>query len=152
MALINSSDFLLYAGETPMGHSKETTFSLSADMVDMTSKSSEGWQEFLQGVRSGRLTTSGLTDYNDTLNFEQLVSYVITRQTVNFFFKDFAGGDFVINGTGYIENVTENADAEGLVNFDVDIVLYGLVSAGDQRVWNTIFEAWNSIAIQWQNL
>lgn len=152
MALLNSSDFLLFADETALGHSKETTFSLEADLVSSTTKNSNGWQEFLQGVRSGRLTVSGLTDYNDALNFEQLVSYVITRQSISFYFKDFAGGNFIINGTGYIESVTENADAEGLVNFDVDIVLYGLVSASQQRVWNTIFDTWNTIATQWQNL
>lgn len=152
MALLSSSDFLLAAGETVLGHSKETTFSLEVDLVSATNKDSGGWQEFLQGVRSGKLSASGLTDYNDTLNFEQLASYVITRQSINFLFKDFGGGNFIINGTGYIENVSENADAEGLVTFDVDIVLYGLASATQQRVWNTIFDTWNTIATQWQNL
>jgi len=152
MALLSSSDFLLAVGETPIAHTKDTTFSLEVDLVSSTNKESEGWQEFLQGVRSGKLTASGLTDYNKELNFEQLASYVITRQPVNFFFKDFGGGTFIMNGTGYVENVTENADAEGLVNFDVDIVLYGLASATQQRVWNTIFETWNTIATQWQNL
>ena len=152
MPVLNSSDFLLYAGQTPLGHSKETTFTLSADMVDMTNKSSQGWKEFLQGVRSGKLTASGLTDYNDSLNFEQLASYVITRQSINFFFKDFVTNTIIFNGTGYIENVTETADAEGLVNFDVDITIYGLASVTDQSTWNNIFNAWNAIATQWQNL
>lgn len=151
MALVQSSDLLLAIGSNAIGHSKDSTFSLEMDLSKSTTKSSSGWEEFIMGVRSGKATFAGLTDYSDTLNFEQLVSYLITRQSVNIFFKDFSGGSFIINGFGFIENVTETAEVEGLTTFDIDFTLTGLISASEQRVWNTIFDYWNQLASQWQN-
>jgi len=152
MALLNSSNFLLYNGETPLGHSKSTTFNLSQDLLDTTNKDSEGWSEFIAGVRSGKLKTEGLTDYSNALNYEQLVDLLITRAPLTIYFKDFVNNKHIISGTGYIEAVSEKAETNNSVSFDLDIQLTSLIGVTNQRVWNTIFEYWNTIATAWNNV
>ena len=152
MALLNSSNFLLYNGETPLGHSKNTTFNLSQDLLDTTNKDSDGWSEFIAGVRNGKLKSEGLTDYSDALNYEQLVDLLITRAPLTIYFKDFVNNKHIISGTGYIEAVSEKAETNNSVSFDLDIQLTSLIGVTNQRVWNTIFEYWNTISTAWNNL
>ena len=166
MALVNSSDLLLQVNGTIIGHSKNNTFNLDVDLPESTTKSSAGWLEFIQGVRNGRVTLSGFTDYTDTLNFEELASYVITRQLVTFVFKDFAATNEIYSGSGFIDNVTETAKFEDITTFDVDIVIHQTESETPQwdsdiiypedpptgtRVWNLIFDKWNELGSLWQS-
>jgi len=166
MALVQSSDLLLQIDGTIVGHSKTNTFNLDADLSESTTKSSAGWQEFLQGVRNGRLTVSGLTDYTTALNFEQLASHVITRTLVTFVFKDFNADNVFYSGSGFIEEVTETARFEDITTFDVEILIHNTESVTPQpdwdiiypdppptgnRKWNEIFDKWNELLTLWQN-
>lgn len=149
---LNSSDFLLYKGETALGHSKSTNFALTADLVNTSTKDSNGWKEYIVGLKGGSLRSTGLTDYSDSLNYEELVQMLITKEKANFFFKDFVRSDFVLNGYGFIQNVSEKAEANGLVSFEVEIKISEIIGFTDQRVWNTIFDKWNEIALTWNNV
>ena len=72
MSAINATSFLLLKDDTVLGHSTSTVINLEQDLADATTKDSQGWQEFLSGIRSGRVRAEGLTDYSDSLNFAQL--------------------------------------------------------------------------------
>jgi len=160
MALLQSSDILIEVDGTVIGHSKDSTFSLEVDLANSSTKASGGWLEFMQGLRSGRIAVAGLTDYSDTLNFEQLAGYILTGQVVTVYFKDFGGGDLVLGGTAFVDNVTETAEYESITTFNVDFTLHNTrpftrpefdLIYPDQRVWNNIFEQWNLLATLWQN-
>ncbi len=59
-----------------------------------TRKESLGWKEVIPGVKSGTLSCECLTDYSDSLGFDQLADMVITKQKATFYFKwrNTAGG------------------------------------------------------------
>lgn len=150
--LYNATDFLLVVNDEVLGHSKNTTFNIENKLIETTTKDSNGWQEFISGVKGGKLTTKGLTDYSDALNYEQLVDYLITRQKVNIYFKDFTRDKIITKGSGYITEISETAEKEGAVSFSLDITLQGRISLSNQRVWNTIFEKWNEIFETWNSI
>ena len=130
MATINGSSFLIYKDDDPIGHSNNATINLNCDLPDISTKDSNGWREVLAGVRSGTVEVAGLTDYSDTVNFEQLADMVILRTSTTFYFsQDIEGyGDgLVIQGTGYIQSVDEEASVEAITNYNLTIVLTSII-------------------------
>jgi|TARA_Y100000015_G_scaffold5119_1_gene4561 hypothetical protein len=153
MALINGTSFALFHNGNILGHSTETKFKLNVDLPESTTKASAGFQEVIAGVRSGTITASALTDYSDTLNFEQLADMVLTRQQSEFIFEQSAFEGLFLTGNGIIINVDEIAESENVVSFDVEIQLTGLFSLQDEssgRYWNTTDVFWENANFEWQ--
>lgn len=151
MPILNASSFLLYKDNVPIGHSQEVNFKFEVDLAEITSKDSQGFSEYLPFIKGGSASVKGLTAYNEVLNFEQFADYVITRSTQVFYFKDPNNEEFVIRGTGYIESVDEVGDHESITEFNLEIKLSGVYTAGDDRNWENIFEHWEDIASNWEN-
>ena len=62
MAIINGTVFLLSIGGTDLPDQTEGSISISMETRDITTKSSSGFRELLEGVRSGSISVSGLVD------------------------------------------------------------------------------------------
>jgi predicted secreted protein len=155
MAAINATSFLLLKDQTVLGHSSSTVINLQQDLADATTKDSNGWQEFLAGIRSGIIRAEGLTDYSDSLNFGQLQEMLITRSINNFFFKQPLNEKFIFRGNGFVTNVSEVAEREGAVSFNVEIQLTGLYVITDPNLgqtWDTIFVKWEELQTAWENV
>lgn len=151
MPILNATSFLLFRDTVPIGHSQEVNFNFEVDLTEITSKDSQGFSEYLPFIKGGSASVKGLTAYNEVLNFEQFADYVLTRSTQIFYFKDPNNADFVINGTGYIESVDEVGEREGITEFNAEIKLTGIFTAGDNRNWENIFDEWEDIATNWEN-
>lgn len=154
MAVINATSFLLAKEQTVLGHSTSTVLNLEVDLKDATTKDSQGWQEVLAGLRSGRIRSEGLTDYSDSLNFSQLQSMLITRERADFFFKH-PNNKFLFRGFGFVTNVSETAEAENAVSFKVELQLSGLYVITDPTeglTWDIIFTQWESLNTNWQEV
>lgn len=151
MSAINATSFLLLKDETVLGHSTSTVINLEQDLADATTKDSQGWQEFLAGIRSGRIRAEGLTDYSDSLNFGQLQEMLITRSINDFYFKHPANQKVIIRGDGFVTNISEVAENNGAVSFNVEIQLTGLfaVNLVEGETWDTIFTQWELLNENW---
>lgn len=152
MGAINATSFLLLKEETVLGHSTSTVINLQQDLADATTKDSQGWQEFLSGIRSGTIRAEGFTDYSDQLNFRQFEQMLITRENAEFYFKQPANERLIFRGNGFVTNVSETAEAEGIVSFNVELQLTGLfvitdITEGD--TWDTIFTQWEQLNANW---
>lgn len=152
MPLINASSFLLYKDQTAIGFSKDVNFNFDLDLKEITSKDSQGFSEYLPSIIAGQASVNGLTAYNDSLNFEEFADQVLTRASQVFYFKDPGNADFIIRGTGFIQSVDEVGDHESITEFNLEIVITGVYSAGDERNWENIFEFWEDIATNWENV
>lgn len=66
MAIINGTVFLLKIGtdgaEVALPDQTEGSISINLETRDITTKSSSGYRELLEGVRSGSISVSGLVD------------------------------------------------------------------------------------------
>lgn len=153
MPVINASSFLLVKDTDVIGHSKDTAISLQLDLPETTTKDSGGFVEHLPCIRSGSITASGLTAYNDTLNFDEFASLVITRQKQVFFFKEPTNPKLIFRGEGFVSSANEVANHEDITEFDIEITLTDVITvSGDQRTWENVFEQWEALAEQWQNI
>jgi predicted secreted protein len=152
MPVINSTSFLLFRDQTAVGHSTDTQVTLNLDLPETTTKDSGGWKEFIACARGGQISCNGLTAYDDSLNFEEFCDDVITRSIQTFYFKESSNPTFIIRAEGFIVDVSETAEFENATSFDLNIQLTGIITAGDERNWENIFEFWEDIATQWQNV
>ena len=152
MPVFNASSFLLYKDETAIGHSKDVVITIELDLKESTTKDSQGFAEFMPSIIGGKAKVRGLTAYDDSLNFTQFADYVITRAEQQFYFKDPNVNDFIVNAKGIVESVDEVGDHESVTEFNLDIKLTGIFSAGSNRNWENIFEFWEDIAREWQNV
>jgi predicted secreted protein len=149
VGIINGTTFLLYKDDVAIGHTSETAVSLNVDLPTSTSKDSAGFQEVLAGVRSGSVSASGLVNYDDAVNFEELADMVLTRQRAEFFFTQATGGE------GFLTSVEQVADSEVATTFDIEISITGLFSIIDEtdgEVWNAAQDIWNQIDINWNEI
>lgn len=155
MAVINATSFLLLKDTTVIGHSKSTSFNVNVDLPESTSKDSLGWKEVIPGVKSGTLSCVCLTDYSDTLNFEQLADMVLTKQKATFYFKDNVNPKLIVRGEGFINSVDETAEFETATSFNLEINLTGVFSITDPSVgltWDNVFAKWEDIATNWEDV
>lgn len=155
MAVINATSFLLAKDETVLGHSSSTVVSLNQNLPESTTKDSQGWKEFISGLRSGSIRAEGLCSYNDSLSFEDLEAMLITRQSARFYFRQPGDERIIISGYGFIESITETAESETVSSYEVEIKLTGAYVISDViegRTWDQIFQNWEDIAQEWQNV
>lgn len=155
MAVINATSFLLAKDETVLGHSSSTVVSLNQNLPESTTKDSQGWKEFISGLRSGSIRAEGLCSYDDSLSFEDLEAMLITRQSARFYFRQPGDERIIISGYGFIESISETAESETVSSYQVEIKLTGAYVISDVtegRTWDQIFQNWEDIALEWQNV
>lgn len=155
MAVINATSFLLAKDETVLGHSSSTVVSLNQNLPESTTKDSQGWKEFISGLRSGSIRAEGLCSYDDSLSFEDLEAMLITRQSARFYFRQPGDERIIISGYGFIESISETAESETVSSYEVEIKLTGAYVISDVtegRTWDQIFQNWEDIAKEWQNV
>jgi len=155
MPVINATSFLLLKDTTVVGHSKSTSFNVNVDLPESTSKDSGGWKEVIPGVKSGTVSCECLTDYSDTLSFEDLTDMMILKQKAVFYFKDPINTKLVLRGEGFIQSIDETAEFETATSFNLEINLTGVFSITDASVgltWENVFSKWEDLAKDWEDV
>jgi len=148
---VNGTQLLLYKDQTAIGYSRETIVKFDVDLPDTTTKDSNGWKEIIPLVRGGTIQANGLTAYDSSLNFTQFADALIGKTKQTFYFKEATDPAFVVRGEGYITSVDEVGDTDSITEFNLEIKLTGVFTAGDERNWENIFEFWEDIATNWEN-
>jgi predicted secreted protein len=155
MPVINASSFLLVKDTTVIGHSTNTSFNVNVDLPESTTKDSGGWREVITGVKSGTISCECLTDYTDTLSFEDLTDMMILKQKAVFYFKDPVNPKLVLRGEGFVQSIDETAEFETATSFNLEINLTGVFTITDPsegRTWENIFEKWEDISDNWEDV
>jgi len=155
MAVLNATSFLLLKDETVLGHSTNTNFNINLDLPDASTKASGGWSEAIAGVRSGSIECEGLTNYSNSLNFNDIADMIITRQKAVFYFKDTVNPKLIVRGDGFIESVDETAEFENATTFNLKINLTGVITITDPSAgltWENVFSKWEDLAKNWEDV
>lgn len=155
MAVVNASSFLLFKDNTVIGHSRETSVNLDLDLPDATTKDSNGWSEVLACVRGGEVTINSLTAYDEVLTFTQFADYLIGKSELTFYLKEQTDPRIIIRGNGYITSVDEIGDSETITEYNLNITLTGAITVTDPtegKTWENIFEVWETIADEWEEV
>jgi len=112
-----------------IGHTTSCSMSLSHDLPEATTKDSNGYSEFISGVRGGTISFEGLVAYDDSANAEEIIGYVTGRNKVDWSFGTAASGDTVYEGEGYISSIEVSAEMESPVSFSGEITITGAISS-----------------------
>jgi predicted secreted protein len=124
MALVNGTDLVLYVldgvNNRAFGHSRSFTLNVEANTIDVTSRDSAGWSEFLIGARSFTMDFEGLVDYSDNIDPAWLQT-AMSNQT-KFLAKFTAAnpatpGALIYNGYVYVSSLTIDGPMEDVVTY-----------------------------------
>lgn len=111
-----------------IGHTTSCSMSLSHDLPEATTKDSNGYSEYISGVRGGEISFEGLVAYDDAANAEEIISYVTGRNLVNWSFGTAASGDTIYTGDGFISSIEVSAEMESPVSFSGTITITGAIN------------------------
>ena len=116
---------VLTTGETagdyePIGHSTSASISFSKDLIDITTKDSDGYQENVSGLTSFELSTDALQDINSDLEFKDFFNDINNSNEVSVRFAERTSGT-KWEGSGYISSVSMDAGVEEATTYSVSI-------------------------------
>lgn len=142
MAIFNGSDLILKVSDSDGGtenklmHAQSCSLSVNMDTIDITTKDSSGWNEFIGGVRNFTLSADGLMDFNSTATdteFDQLFDQLNGRTAVDFTFTlaATASGDYFYTGDGFITSIEISGGTEDAPTYSVSIQGTGVLTQTD---------------------
>lgn len=95
---------------------KEVKITFASEKLDVTSKCSQGWGEFIGGMKSWSGSGSGLVDFTPAVgetNIQRLLDeFLLGDRLVDVRFSTKITGDLTITGKVFIENIEITATHE----------------------------------------
>jgi predicted secreted protein len=121
MAKFNSSRFKILSGATAINDLEEVEMDVTSETVDVTTKDSSGWMEFLQTVKGFTMSGSGILDFAATEGVEEIYDDLVAGTAVTFKFSTSQTGDIEWSGSGILTNLNLGAPLNDKVSFSFSI-------------------------------
>jgi predicted secreted protein len=131
--IFNGTNLVVLVGTEVVAHSTSCSLSVSVDLPDSTTKSSQGWADQIGGLKSWSLTTDGLATVDPT-GASYVVGDIFTalkdRVAVQVKFTTVTGstpvvGDLIWSGSAFIESLDITADMESPATYSVSFTGQG---------------------------
>jgi len=140
MAIVNATDIVVKINATvdsapveQLLHATSASLSISQDMMEATSKTSQGYQDNLPGLRSWEISSDGFVDFvgagANTINTTELISLMLETQAnaeveVSF---GVANGD-IYKGGAFITSVSISSGVEENATYSISLQGSGSLS------------------------
>ena len=131
MAIFNGSDLVLKlqaatgaADEFKLMHSTSCSLSMNVDMIDISTKDSNGFRDILAGQKSFSLSADGLMDFastGSTTDTDELFTSMMGRTGVTFTFALDVQSGYKYTGTGFISSMEITGGVEDAPTYSVSI-------------------------------
>ena len=116
MATFNGSSLLIKVDGTAVAHTTTASISMDANMIDVSSKDSNGDAEFLAGQKTATLDFEALTDFAASgYGLDDLFTIWYNREEIGWEFETSGGTGF--SGSGYISSLSLDAPMEDVSTF-----------------------------------
>ncbi len=102
--------------------------SLSMGTRDATTKDSAGWEEVLEGLRSGEFSCEGYLAEDSTVTFSALYGEYLARTTFTVRMSSEVSGDKYYEGECYITSLENTAPLEESQTFSCSLKLTGALT------------------------
>jgi len=128
MATFNGTSLTLKVGGNAIAQATSASVTLDSDTIDVSTKSSGGFQEVIQGQRSGTVDFEGLVDLNtgSTGNAKTIYDAWYNGSSVSWELND--GSYKIFGDAGFITNLTIDAPMEDVATYSGSIQISGYVS------------------------
>lgn len=117
MARINGSLYVVDVDSNLIAQSQNASISISVDLPDATTKSSGGYAEHIQGLRSWEGSVEYLYDPSETYNAKDILDLITSRTGFTFLFEHSSqtAGTISFTGSASVNNFEMSAEMEGVV-------------------------------------
>ena len=126
--VFNGTELLLKVEGSTVGHTTSCSLSLSMDTPEATTKDSNGFSEYIGGVKGGEISFEGLVAYDDTANAIEFADYLLARTQLTCVFGTAETGDAVYTAEGFLSSVEMSAEMEAAVTYSGSITITGAIT------------------------
>ena len=126
--VFNGTNLILTVEGATVGHTTSCSMSLSMDTPEATTKDSNGFSEYIGGVKGGEVSFEGLVAYDDTANAIEFADYLLARTQLTCVFGTAETGDAVYTAEGFLSRVEMSAEMEAAVTYSGSITLTGAIT------------------------
>jgi len=111
----------IYKGGTEISAQMDCTYTESSDMIEITTKDSNGYKEYVRGDNGWTLSMTALVDVATATNLDELFAAAGIKQSTaaNFQIGPFSG--IYYGGDGFINNLTINAPRNGICDLSIEV-------------------------------
>ena len=113
----NGRSLGIYVSNVLVAYSKSCSLSFKASTMDITSKDSELWADFLPTVKDWSITCDGLVALDSSANAANLVDLLIAGSSVVVKFSVHTIGNLYWYGDAFVVSVDMNAGMDEPVSF-----------------------------------
>lgn len=123
MAKFNGTLWKIYVkdsgSDVEIGEVRSNSFNIEGETIDVSTKSSGGWKEYLPGWRSASCDVEGIIDFQKAgaKNAADLYNYLYNRTTLTLVQTTNVTGDQEFELTGYLVSLNITAEAESECSF-----------------------------------
>jgi predicted secreted protein len=126
--VFNGTNLILTVEGATVGHTTSCSMSLSMDTPEATTKDSNGFSEYIGGVKGGEVSFEGLVSYDDSANAIEFADYLLARTQLTCVFGTAETGDAVYTAEGFLTSVEMSAEMESAVTYSGSITLTGAIT------------------------
>ena len=126
--VFNGTNLILTVEGATVGHTTSCSMSLSMDTPEATTKDSNGFSEYIGGVKGGEVSFEGLVSYDDSANEIEFADYLLARTQLTCVFGTAETGDAVYTAEGFLSSVEMSAEMESAVTYSGSITLTGAIT------------------------
>lgn len=101
--VIKGKDLMFYVGTTAVGHSTSCDLNISTNMIDITSKDSNGWKEILPDIKEWGISCDALTAWDAAYGINDILEAQLAGTKLIVKFTTDIAGDIVLSGDIYID-------------------------------------------------
>tara|TARA_R110000823_G_scaffold309869_1_gene434429 strand:- start:21974 stop:22381 length:408 start_codon:yes stop_codon:yes gene_type:complete len=125
--VFNGTNLILTVGGISIGHTTSCSLSLSMDTPEATTKDSNGFSEYIGGIKGGEISFEGLVAYDDTANAIQMADYLLARTELTCVFGTAEVGDVVYTAQAFLSSVEVSAEMESAVTYSGSLTITGAI-------------------------
>lgn len=126
--VFNGTNLILTVEGATVGHTTSCSLSLSMDTPEATTKDSNGFSEYIGGVKGGEISFEGLVAYDDSANAIEFADYLLARTQLTCVFGTQEAGDAVYTAEGFLTSVEMSAEMEATVTYSGSITITGAIT------------------------
>lgn len=129
MAVNNGTDILLSLEASNVNGSTSQSMSNTADMIEVTTKDSNNFKEFLAGELGATINVEGMWDEGATYGYSDLFAAYKARTAIAFIFGGTTSGDEIYTGSCLISQLDVNGPKNEASTWSATLQVTGEVSA-----------------------
>ena len=126
--VFNGTNLILSIEGATVGHTTSCSMSLSMDTPEATTKDSNGFSEYIGGVKGGEISFEGLIAYDDSSNAIEMADFLLARTQLTCVFGTAETGDAVYTAEGFLSSVEMSAEMEAAVTYSGSITITGAIT------------------------